>query len=269
MSRISSIRVPGVFAGLLLAAVACGGSSDSPQADAPSLKLATSAKVGSYLVDGSGRSLYHFGEDLPASASKVAESSCSGVCAATWPSFHVANALVQGISAGDVGEITRSDGSKQTTYQGWPLYYYAGDARAGDLNGEGVDSIWFVLHDQAYSIDLLSTARPEPEPYLADGSGRSLYLFSHDTVGTATADPVSACTTPQCLNNFPIFVTDQAVVPSALVATDFTVFTRPDGQKQSAYKGHPLYFFSGDAAPGDTKGRGFNGAWNTLDPVAP
>jgi len=56
------------------------------------------------------------------------------------------------------------------------------------------------------------------------------------------------------------------VVPSALATSDFTVFTRPDGQKHSAYKGHPLYFFAGDAAAGDTKGRGVNNAWDTVDP---
>jgi len=103
-------------------------------------------------------------------------------------------------------------------------------------------------------------------PYLADGAGHSLYFFSHDTVGTATTAPVSACAAPTCLANFPIFHSDQVVVPSALSAADFSVFTRADGQTQSAYKGHPLYFFSGDAAVGDTNARGFNGAWNTLGP---
>ena len=54
-------------------------------------------------------------------------------------------------------------------------------------------------------------------------------------------------------------------MPSALQASDFTVFTRPDGLQQTAYKGHPLYFFASDAAAGDTKGRGVNNR-NTLDP---
>ena len=58
---------------------------------------------------------------------------------------------------------------------------------------------------------------------------------------------------------------DAAVVPSDLAASDFTVFTRPDGQRQSAYKGHPLYFFAGDAAPGDTTGRGVANR-DTVDP---
>ena len=269
MTAIRSIRVPLAAAALLCGAIACGGSDGSPQSNGPSLKLATSQRVGSYLVDGNGRSLYYFGEDLPASGPKAAVSNCDGACLAAWATFHAANTLVEGINAADVGEITRSDGAKQTTYQGWPLYYYVGDGRAGDLNGEGVGNIWFVLHDRAYSIALLSTSRPEPQPYLADGGGRSLYFFSHDTVGTATEAPVSACTTAQCLANFPIFLSDQVVAPSALAAADFTVFTRADGQRQSAYKGHPLYFFSADTAPGDTNGRGFNGAWDTLGVSAP
>ncbi|MGZ6124783.1 MAG: hypothetical protein ACXWLR_07475 [Myxococcales bacterium] len=269
MNQVLRLCALGVLAGLLCSSIACGGGDGSP-GDAPTLKLATDARLGKVLVDGNGRSLYFFGEDRPAFGSSAAVSNCSGACAAAWPSFHAGNAIVEGISASDVGEITRSDGSKQTTYQGWPVYHYVGDARAGDFNGEGVGSIWFVLHDQAYSIALLSNAPgPEPEPYLADGTGHSLYFFSHDTAGTSTGAPVSACTTADCLARFPIFLGDATVVPSALAASDFSVFTRADGQRQSAYKGHPLYFFSGDAAPGDTNGRGFNGAWNTLDPRTP
>jgi len=108
-------------------------------------------------------------------------------------------------------------------------------------------------------------AGTQPELYLSDGEGRSLYFFSQDTKGTATTDPVSACTSAGCLGNWPIFVAGDAVVPSALAASDFTVFTRPDGRTQSAYKGHPLYFFAGDATAGDTNGRGVNNR-DTLDP---
>jgi predicted lipoprotein with Yx(FWY)xxD motif len=267
MNRVRRIGIPGAIAGLICGAIACGGSYG--QSDGPTLKLASSATVGKHLVDGNGRSLYYFGEDLPASQSSAAVSNCSGDCSLAWQAYHAGNALVAGIDAGDVGEIARPDGSKQTTYQGWPVYYYVGDEAAGDVNGEGFASIWFVLHDQAYSITLLSTARPDPEPYLADATGRSLYFFSHDTVGTPAAPPISACATPECVARFPIFLDEQLLVPSALATSDFSVFTRADGQSQSAYKGHPLYFFSEDAAAGDTKGRGFGGAWNTLGPSAP
>jgi predicted lipoprotein with Yx(FWY)xxD motif len=265
MRKLLRIRAPGVLAGLLCSAIACGGTDNG---SGPTLKLATSDRVGSHIVDGNGRALYYFGEDLPATASTAAVSNCSGACSAAWPSYHAGNDIVSGINPSDVGEITRTDGTKQTTYLGWPLYHYAGDLGPNDLNGEGVSDIWFVLHDKAYSIALLSTARPDPEPYLAEGTGQSLYFFSHDTAGTATTPPVSACTSADCLARFPVVLIEQPLVPSALNASDFSVFTRADGQRQSAYKGHPLYLFSGDAAVGQTNGRGFNGAWNTLDPRA-
>jgi predicted lipoprotein with Yx(FWY)xxD motif len=114
MNQVLRIRLPAAIAGLLCAAIACGGSYGSSN-PGPSLKLATSARVGNYLVDGSGRSLYYFGEDLPASAATAAVSNCSGACAAIWPSFHAADGVVQGINTSDVGEGTRSDGNKQTT----------------------------------------------------------------------------------------------------------------------------------------------------------
>ena len=256
----------GASAALLCAAAACGGS-DATASNAPALKLANSARVGSYLADGSGRSLYYFGKDVPASASAPAMSNCSGGCAAAWPIFHAAGNAVQGIQGSDVGEITRADGSKQTTYRGWPLYYFAGDTQAGDVNGEGTDEVWFVLHDQEYSVALMSNgAGQQPELYLSDGAGHTLYYFFRDTPGTAGGAPVSACTSGTCLASWKIFLAAGAVVPSALDAADFTVFTRSDGQQQSAYKGHPLYFFAGDSAPGDTKGRGVNNLWDTLDP---
>jgi predicted lipoprotein with Yx(FWY)xxD motif len=263
MNQIFRFRMLGAFAGLLCGAIACGDSSSDGGA---AIKLATNARVGNHLVDGKGRSLYYFGKDVPASGSNAAVSNCSGECAAAWPAFHASNAVVQGIVASDVGEITGSDGSTQTTYRGWPLYFFSGDAKAGDINGEGIDSIWFVLRDEPYSVALMSNAAgQQPELYLSDGTGRSLYSFSQDTTGTATTDPVSACSSAGCLANWPIFVSAEVVVPSALAISDFTVFTRPDGQKQSAYKGHPLYFFAGDGTAGETNGRGVNSR-DTVDP---
>ncbi len=184
------LRIPGLgaIAGLIMSAVACGGSSNGgsgsgsppyggpPPAGAPTLKIATSATLGNYLVDGNGRSLYYYAKDFPAAGSNAAVSNCTGGCLAVWPVFDTSNVVVQGINASDVGEITRSDGAKQTTFRGWPLYYFAGDMSAGNVNGEGVDSIWFVLHDQAYSVLLMSNPSGQPPTlYLADGAGRTVY----------------------------------------------------------------------------------------------
>ena len=255
----------GAFAVVLCGAIACGGSDGSSDGGV-AMKLAITARVGNHLIDGKGRSLYYFGKDVPVSGSNAAVSNCSGECAAAWPAFHAGSAVFQGIQANDVGEITRSDGSKQTTYRGWPLYFFSGDAKARDINGEGVDSIWFVLREAPYSTALMSNAAgQQPDLYLSDGAGRSLYSFSQDTKGTATSDPISACTSAGCLANWPIFSTVEIVVPSALAISDFTLFTRPDGQKQTAYKGHPLYFFAGDETAGETNGRGVN-SQDTVDP---
>jgi hypothetical protein len=42
--------------------------------------------------------------------------------------------------------------------------------------------------------------------------------------------------------------------------------TRSDGTTQVTYNGHPLYYFSGDKAPGDTNGQGVGGNWFTISP---
>ena len=271
------------FVGVLALAAACGGSSTGNGTTAPSggtpaqpgettaqsatLKIATDARLGNHLVDGSGRSLYYFAKDVPAGGAQAAVSNCNADCLPVWPIFQTDSVVAQGINATDVGQITRSDGSKQTTYKGFPLYYYVGDATPGDTKGEGVGGIWYVVHDPAYSIALLSKAN-ESARYLTDGAGRALYTSSQDTVGTSTAAPVTACTSSKCMTNWPVFLADQVTVPSGLVATDFIVYTRADGMRQSAYRGQPLYYFAGDTAPGETNGRGLS-SFQTIDPPAP
>jgi predicted lipoprotein with Yx(FWY)xxD motif len=50
------------------------------------------------------------------------------------------------VTEGDFGAITREDGKRQTTYKGWPLYYYAGDKAPGDVLGQGLGNVWFVAN---------------------------------------------------------------------------------------------------------------------------
>src|SRR5437867_4419145 len=77
----------------------------------------------------------------------VAACSGSGACATTWPPFTVdsKDQLKAGTGVtGALDMISRDDGSKQVTYKGAPLYYYSGDTKAGDTNGEGFAGKWFV-----------------------------------------------------------------------------------------------------------------------------
>ncbi|HMG08685.1 MAG TPA: hypothetical protein VK609_09260, partial [Mucilaginibacter sp.] len=106
---------------------------NSPQAPTTTatVQLANNAKFGSILTDKAGRTLYSFAVDA------ADKSNCNGNCAITWPVFYDANpSLGTGLKSSDFGVITRADNSKQTTYKGWPLYYYSGDSKAGDTNGD-------------------------------------------------------------------------------------------------------------------------------------
>ncbi|GAB1640151.1 hypothetical protein [Krasilnikovia sp. MM14-A1259] len=97
--------------------------------------------VGSILVDGNGRTLYAFTRD------KDGTSSCTGPCIATWPALTAQAPLTTGagVDASLLSTVARTEGATQAVYGGWPLYYYAGDAGAGDIDGQGVDGAWFVV----------------------------------------------------------------------------------------------------------------------------
>jgi predicted lipoprotein with Yx(FWY)xxD motif len=88
------------------------------------------------MTDAAGKTLYIFTKD---SANK---SNCAGGCLAAWPAF-VPKAEAK--PNGDLGIITRDDGTRQWTYKDRPLYYYVGDAKAGDKTGDKQGGVWFVL----------------------------------------------------------------------------------------------------------------------------
>jgi predicted lipoprotein with Yx(FWY)xxD motif len=97
--------------------------------------------LGSFLVDSKGMTLYLFTKDTPNT------SNCSGGCATAWPPLLTSGAPTAGagLTASMLGTTMRADGTTQVTYNGWPLYYYANDKAAGDTNGEGVGSVWYVI----------------------------------------------------------------------------------------------------------------------------
>jgi predicted lipoprotein with Yx(FWY)xxD motif len=237
-----------------------GGGGNTPSV----LSVASKPGLGNYLVSPDGRTLYYFALDVAAAAGHAPVSNCTGSCLSFWPIFQVDGPVTgAGLNASDFGEFVRPDGAKQTTFKGWPLYYFAGDTNAGDTNGDNTGfphptDLWFVIKDPFYSA-LILTKDTGPTDYLADPAGRTLYVFPNDTVGTATSAPVSACTDAACLSAWPVFSTGSDTLPTRLDPAKLTSFTRPDGTKQSAFDGHPLYYFSGDTQPGDTTGGGVQG----------
>lgn len=115
--------------------------------NATSLKVQTGS-LGSYLVDSQGKSLYIFAADSPNSGA----STCTDACAQVWPPLTVAQGQTAqaqaGVTSSLIGTITRSDGTQQVTYNGWPLYYYSLDRNPGDTNGQAINSfgaLWYLI----------------------------------------------------------------------------------------------------------------------------
>jgi predicted lipoprotein with Yx(FWY)xxD motif len=96
---------------------------------------------------------------------------------------------------------------------------------------------------------------------LADMNGRTLYYFAKDAPGYYT----TACN-GSCAATWPAFDASPVRVSPPLEPDDFGGFTRPDGAKQTVYMGWPLYYYSGDKVPRDTKGYGFNRLWYVMSP---
>jgi predicted lipoprotein with Yx(FWY)xxD motif len=110
-------------------------------------------KLGTILASGPRRMTVYLFE-----ADKGASSACSGACARVWPPVRSAGEAKVGGSAvaADLGTITRSDGSKQVTYRGHPLYFFAKDGDKSDAYGQGIKSFgaaWYVLSPSGSKID--------------------------------------------------------------------------------------------------------------------
>jgi predicted lipoprotein with Yx(FWY)xxD motif len=116
----------------------------SSPANPPALALGVAeGEAGPYLVGAEGRSVYLFTRDETPGASV-----CEGDCLDAWPPVTVpaGNTAVGGEGVpGVVGLIPAANGALQVTYDGRPLYYFAGDAEAGDTNGHGVNDVWFLV----------------------------------------------------------------------------------------------------------------------------
>ena len=142
---------PIFIAALLTASLlgACGSTSASTggsggTTSGSGMKLTTeSNSLGVVLALSNGETLYMFTPDSQGA------SSCSGSCTGVWPPV-VAGKVVagSGVNPGELGSITRADGSKQLTYAGHPLYTYSGDTASGSVSGQGIASFggsWYVL----------------------------------------------------------------------------------------------------------------------------
>ena len=181
--RIGAIRLPvvAVLPAVGLLAAACGSGSGSaaltstsrPSVSATSttasggqraaagtspfyeVKTGTVSGLRTVLVDGQGLTLYMFEPD-----DQRGQSTCYGACASAWPPLRLPTGQTVPMAGGQaeaslLGTTTRKDGGLQVTYNGWPLYLWAGDAGPGQATGQGIDSLggrWYVLSPKGQVI---------------------------------------------------------------------------------------------------------------------
>lgn len=134
---------PSTAASAVPTPAASGSATSGSAASGSVLALKTeSGSQGIWLTNSSGRTLYVFTKD------KGSTSECYGACATAWPPLLATGPVT--ISGkftvpSDLGTTTRTDGTKQVTYGGHPLYYFAGDTAAGQTKGQGVGGVWFLV----------------------------------------------------------------------------------------------------------------------------
>jgi predicted lipoprotein with Yx(FWY)xxD motif len=183
---LETIRVVALAGGTLLLIAACGGSgattgpttgastqappttaaattaAASPAASEAAgeyqVEVAEDATLGKYLAGEDGKALYIFTRDSKGTTT----SACSGDCATAWPAFNVDEGESatggEGVT-GTFATITGADGKQQVTYEGWPLYYFSGDSAAGQVNGQGLNGVWFLASPDGGGVGMTTGSK--------------------------------------------------------------------------------------------------------------
>lgn len=260
---------------LALVAAACGDDAASDTTIAPpttaaptttttaapaaaTIVLASSA-LGEIVTDQDGNTLYLFTPDTQG------PSVCNDGCAEAWPPLVSGSVAGDGVDGALLGTATRDDGAVQVTYNGWPLYYFAADAQAGDTNGQGVNDVWYVVSAAGEAIGLaemevaLTVTSSSLGDIVTDQDGNTLYLLLPDAQGPSGCNDGCAAAWPPLVGG--------AVAGDGADAALVGAATRDDGAEQVTYNGWPLYYFASDSQAGDTNGQGANDVWFVVSAV--
>lgn len=204
-------------------------------------------------ADSSGLALYTNESDAPD------KSNCVDACLSSWsPARPVAGAQ----PVGDWKIVKHPNGEMQWTYKAKPLYRFAMDKEVGDSNG--ADTAWRLARFQPAADVLLpvgfSLANvPNAAGYvLVNAKGLTLYTFA----GKAN-DAKYTCGKKACFDRMEPVVAAQLARPIG----DWSVIQREDGIQQWAFKGAPLYAFSGDLQAGDINGADIDSRWQVARAV--
>ena len=159
--------------------VACGDSTGPTTTEADSQPTTSQASravstletsLGTVLVNPDGLTMYAFTLDTDG------ESACYDSCAALWPPVPGEVTIGPGLDSSMFGTTTRTDGTSQLTVNGQPLYLWASDTSPGDVTGQNVQGVWFVVGTDGQMIGAPTgqddggdnegnDEEPEPDPY--------------------------------------------------------------------------------------------------------
>jgi predicted lipoprotein with Yx(FWY)xxD motif len=136
--------------------------------------VTTNQSLGQIVATSAGRTVYRFDAD----SSSPSKSNCTGGCATAWPPVLVTGSgmpQITGVSSSLVGEITRSDGSKQVTLAGWPLYTFAGDSGPGSTAGQGSGGTWWAVTPTGAKASTAGGSAPSSTGTTSGGGGGGGY----------------------------------------------------------------------------------------------
>jgi len=205
-----------------LASIAAAAAGSQPHTSAASDPIVKTAAA-HILVTNQGMTLYVLATD------SKNKSTCTGGCAKFWPPLVVPKGILQtsatiaGI-AGTLGAAPRTEGTRQVTYDGEPLYTFSKDKKPGDMNGQGVGGVWWVvvapvalsttlpLHPQAAGS---ATSTPSATPTLVPPTAT---VAPAQVPATSTVQPTAVPPTPT-LTPAPAVPTATAVPPTPMPTT--------------------------------------------------
>ncbi len=248
-TRTRMLLVP-LMAALFLGLHAWRGVAPGRAQPTATVLIAQIGEFGPVLTGTNGMTLYVFDRDEPG------VSNCTGRCAEIWPPLLLEEGdpiAPEGL-AGTLSVIIRPEGSRQVAYNDRPLYFYIGDSQPGDTTGEGVGGVWHVARAALTTVRIREVG--DFGRILTGANGMTLYVFDRDEPGTSNC-------VDRCAEIWPPLTLDAGdPVPPADLPGSLTVIDRPDGRRQVAYNGRPLYFYINDSQPGDTTGEGVGGVWH-------
>lgn len=162
------------------------GTTDKSAAKAKSAgQLASwdSEELGKVLTDSDGMTLYRFDKDT----AEPPKSNCDAACLKAWPVVPASGAkAAPGVDASLLGEVTAADGTKQLTVDGWPMYHYAMDKKAGDVKGQEWAELGGPRPPTARRPTRRPSRRPGPNPPTSRASPRATTRSSVRSSSTRT-----------------------------------------------------------------------------------